>query len=75
MTETLNVALALPLVVEEKVEVVSLLVEEFVGEDMQKINKTLLKLSRRAGTIEIGVLHPHMPDRKTLLPSVRIRTG
>ena len=43
MTVTLNIALALPLVIEEEVEMISLLVQKLIGEDVEQIADALLQ--------------------------------
>ena len=55
VTETLDIALALPLVIEEEVEMVSLLVQEFICEDVEQVANTLLQFRSLPHTIEIGV--------------------
>lgn len=44
MTVTLNVSLTFPLIIEEKVEMTSLLIEQLVGKDIQKIADALFQL-------------------------------
>ncbi len=43
MTVTLYISLALPLIIEEEVEVISLLLEQLIGEDIEKIADALLQ--------------------------------
>lgn len=55
MTETLDVALALPLVIEEEVEMISLLVQKLIGEDIEQIADALLQFRSLPYTIKIGI--------------------
>ncbi len=55
MTEALDVALALPLVIEEEVEVPGFLVEELVGEDVEQCADALLQLGSFPYPVEVGV--------------------
>lgn len=55
MTIALDVALALPLVIEEEVEMISLLVQKLIGEDIEQIADTLLQFRSLPYTIKIGI--------------------
>ena len=55
MTVTLDVALALPLVIEEEVEMISLLVQKLIGEDIEQITDALLQFRSLPYTIKIGI--------------------
>ena len=55
MTITLDVALALPLVIEEEVEMISLLVQKLIGEDIEQITDALLQFRSLPYTIKIGI--------------------
>ena len=55
MTIALDVALALPLVIEEEVEMISLLVQKLIGEDIEEIADALLQLRSLPNAIKIGI--------------------
>lgn len=55
MTVTLNIALALPLVIEEEVEMISLCVQKLIGEDVEQIADALLQFRSLPYTIKIGI--------------------
>ena len=55
MTIALDVALALPLVIEEEVEMISLLVQKLIGEDIEQITDALLQFRSLPYTIKIGI--------------------
>lgn len=55
MTVTLYISLALPLIIEEEVEVISFLIEQLIGEDIEKIADTLLQFRRLPNSIEVGI--------------------
>ena len=55
MTVTLYISLALPLIIEEEVEVISFLIKQLIGEDIEKIADALLKFRSLPNAIEVGV--------------------
>ena len=55
MTIALDVALALPLVIEEEVEMISFLVQKLIGEDIEQIADALLQFRSLPYTIKIGI--------------------
>ena len=55
MTVTLYISLTLPLIIEEEVEVISFLIEQLIGEDIEEIADALLQFWRLPNSIEVGV--------------------
>ena len=55
VTVTLNVSLTFPLIIEEEVEMTSLLIEQLAGKDIQEIADALFQLFGLPHTIEIGI--------------------